>query len=108
MAAASHLPPRTLAAPLVGWLLFGASSAVTHSLFPLALGAGLVACVLAAVHHAEVDADREAGTARELGRERHRHRFGRVGWLGAACHSGIGPVRIGLDGEIMDKQVVAA
>jgi len=55
---ATHLPPWTWAALLAGWLLLGAASAVAHALLPLALGAGLVACVLAAVHHAEVVAHR--------------------------------------------------
>jgi Ca2+:H+ antiporter len=54
MAATRRLPPWTVAAPVAGWLLLGAASAVAHGLLPLALGAGLVACVLAAVHHAEV------------------------------------------------------
>ena len=58
MAVTHHLPLWTVAAPLVGWLLLGAASAVAHGLFPLALGAGLIVCVLAAVHHAEVVAHR--------------------------------------------------
>src|SRR5215208_1474419 len=58
MAVTHHLPPWTVAAPLTGWLLLGAASVVAHGLFPLACAAGLVACVLAAVHHAEVVAHR--------------------------------------------------
>jgi len=58
MAVTHHLPPWTVAAPLAGWLLLGAASLVTQGLFSLALGAGLIACVLAAVHHAEVVAHR--------------------------------------------------
>ena len=58
MATARHLPLWTVIAPLVGWLLLGAAAAVTHGLHPLALSAGLIACVLAAVHHAEVVAHR--------------------------------------------------
>lgn len=55
---ATRLPFWTWAAPLAGWLLLGAASVITHGLFPPALGAGLIACVLAAVHHAEVVAHR--------------------------------------------------
>ncbi len=54
----AHLPVWTLLSPLAGWLLLAASLAVAHPIFDLALGAGLVACVLAAVHHAEIVAHR--------------------------------------------------
>lgn len=53
-----HLPLWTWVSPLAGWLLLAASFAFSHSLFALALGAGLIACVLASVHHAEVVAHR--------------------------------------------------
>jgi Ca2+:H+ antiporter len=58
MAITHHLPLWTVVAPLTGWLLLGGASVVAHGLFPFALGAGLIACVLAAVHHAEVVAHR--------------------------------------------------
>ena len=58
MATTKHLPLWTMAAPVAGWLLLGAASVLAHGLLPLALGAGLIACVLAAVHHAEVVAHR--------------------------------------------------
>ena len=58
MATARHLPLWTVAAPLAGWLLLGVASAVAHGLLPLAFGAVLIVCVLAAVHHAEVVAHR--------------------------------------------------
>ena len=48
----------TLLSPLAGWLLLAASLVLDHPLFVFALGAALVACVLAAVHHAEVVAHR--------------------------------------------------
>ena len=53
-----HLPFWTWLSPLAGWLLLAASFLLVHPLFSLALGAGLVAGVLAAVHHAEVVAHR--------------------------------------------------
>jgi Ca2+:H+ antiporter len=53
-----HLPFWTWLGPLAGWLLLAASLVLAHPSFDLALGAGLVACVLAAVHHAEVVAHR--------------------------------------------------
>jgi Sodium/calcium exchanger protein len=53
-----HLPIWTWVSPLAGWLLLAATLVLVHPLFVLALGAGLVACVLAAVHHAEVVAHR--------------------------------------------------
>ncbi|HKV00012.1 MAG TPA: ionic transporter y4hA [Vineibacter sp.] len=53
-----HLPPWTWLSPLMGWVLLGASLLIAHPLFVVVLGAGLIACVLAAVHHAEVVAHR--------------------------------------------------
>jgi len=53
-----YLPLWTWLTPIVGWLLLAALLRFTHPLFDLALGAGLVACVLAAVHHAETVAHR--------------------------------------------------
>lgn len=53
-----HLPIWTWLSPLAGWLLLAASLGFSHPLFNIAIGAGLVACVLAAVHHAEVVAHR--------------------------------------------------
>lgn len=53
-----HLPPATWLAPAVGWLLLAASLVFTHPFFLVLLTIGLVACVLAAVHHAEVVAHR--------------------------------------------------
>ena len=53
------LPVWTWLAPLAGWLLLAAaSSALSHPALDIALGAGLIACVLAAVHHAEIVAHR--------------------------------------------------
>ena len=52
------IPFWTWISPLVGWLLLAASWFFTIPLLDLAFGAGLVACVLAAVHHAEVVAHR--------------------------------------------------
>ena len=49
-----HLPFWTWLSPLAGGLLLAASLLRVHPWFALALAAGLVACVLAAVHHAEV------------------------------------------------------
>lgn len=53
-----HLPVWTLLSPIAGWLLLATSLMFAHPLFNAVLGAGLVACVLAAVHHAEVVAHR--------------------------------------------------
>src|SRR5688572_11196357 len=53
-----HLPLWALLSPIVGWLLLAASLVLIHPLFLLVLGAALVACVLTAVHHAEVVAHR--------------------------------------------------
>ena len=49
-----HLPFWTWLSPLAGGLLLAASLLRVHPWFALAHAAGLVACVLAAVHHAEV------------------------------------------------------
>lgn len=53
-----HLPIATWIAPVIGWLLLAASFVFTHPFFLVVLSVGLVACVLAAVHHAEVVAHR--------------------------------------------------
>lgn len=53
-----HLPVASWIAPLIGWLLLAASLAFAHPFFLILLAAALVACVLAAVHHAEVVAHR--------------------------------------------------
>lgn len=53
-----HLPIWTWLSPLAGWLLLAVSLGFSHPLYNIAIGAGLVACVLAAVHHAEVVAHR--------------------------------------------------
>ena len=53
-----HIRLWTWLSPLAGWLLLVASLLLVHPLFSLALAAALVACVLAAVHHAEVVAHR--------------------------------------------------
>jgi Ca2+:H+ antiporter len=53
-----RLPVWTWVSPLAGWLLLAASMFFTTSFFEVAFGAGLIACVLAAVHHAEVVAHR--------------------------------------------------
>jgi Ca2+:H+ antiporter len=53
-----YLPVWTWVSPLAGWLLLAASSLIAHPSVNLALCVGLVACVLAAVHHAEVVAHR--------------------------------------------------
>lgn len=53
-----HLPIWTWLAPLAGWLLLAAALAFPHPLLNIAIGAGLIAAVLAAVHHAEVVAHR--------------------------------------------------
>jgi Ca2+:H+ antiporter len=51
-------PYWTWLAPLMGWLLLAISAVASHPLLLAASGAGLVASVLAAVHHAEVVAHR--------------------------------------------------
>ncbi len=53
-----HLPPTTWVSPILGWLLLAASMVFAHPLFSILLAVGLIACVLAAVHHAEVVAHR--------------------------------------------------
>ena len=54
----ARLPPWTWVAPLFGWALLATAKALHHPLLTAAEGAGLIACVLAAVHHAEVVAHR--------------------------------------------------
>jgi Ca2+:H+ antiporter len=54
----TRLPPWTWLAPLAGWLLIGGLAVVQHPLYAVPLGLTLIACVLAAVHHAEVVAHR--------------------------------------------------
>lgn len=51
---ASSLPSWTIAAPVFGWLALAGALAGLHGPFVLVLIVGLVASVLAAVHHAEV------------------------------------------------------
>lgn len=58
MARSHYLPFWTWLSPLAGWLLLAASLTLVHPLFLVALAAGLIACVLGAVHHAEVVAHR--------------------------------------------------
>lgn len=53
-----HLPLRTWLSPLAAWVLLAASMMIARPFFLIALGAALIACVLAAVHHAEVVAHR--------------------------------------------------
>jgi Ca2+:H+ antiporter len=48
----------TFIGPLIGWLLLAATPWLAHPAFKLALAAALIACVLAAVHHAESVAHR--------------------------------------------------
>lgn len=52
------LPKWTIAAPVAGWLLLAAAAFGWGGLFNIVVAAGLAACVLAAVHHAEVIAHR--------------------------------------------------
>ncbi len=52
------LPVWSLAAPAAGWLILGGSLLGLSGWYAVMLAAGLVACVLAAVHHAEVVAHR--------------------------------------------------
>lgn len=52
------LPLWTLAGPAIGWLLLAGQQLDLGKGYVLALAAGLVLCVLAAVHHAEVVAHR--------------------------------------------------
>lgn len=58
MKAPQTLPKWTVAAPIVAWLLFGAAKLGLGGLFSLLFFAGLLWCVVAAVHHAEVVAHR--------------------------------------------------
>lgn len=53
-----RLPTWTWVAPVGGWALLGASAFVSHPAWTAGLGVGLIACVLAAVNHAEVVAHR--------------------------------------------------
>ena len=54
-----YLPPWSWLVPIVGWALMGGVwAAATGTFFTLLLTGGLLACVLAAVHHAEVIAHR--------------------------------------------------
>ena len=52
------LPPWTIAAPIVAWLLFAGTKAGLGGAFLVLVAAGLIGGVLAAVHHAEVVAHR--------------------------------------------------
>src|SRR5215208_6048862 len=56
--AANRTPVWTWVAPLAGWILLGVLARLSHPALQTACAAGLVACVLAAVHHAEVVARR--------------------------------------------------
>ena len=55
---ASRIPRWTMAAPVAAFGLVAASFAVSHPLMAVPLGVALLACVLGAVHHAEVVAHR--------------------------------------------------
>jgi Ca2+:H+ antiporter len=48
------LPLWTLAAPIGAWILYAGKGFAFGNLYSYLLGAGLIACVLSAVHHAEV------------------------------------------------------
>lgn len=50
--------PWTWIAPLIGWVLLGAATAIRSPILVALEGVGLIACVLAAVHHAEIVAHR--------------------------------------------------
>jgi Ca2+:H+ antiporter len=56
--AANRTPIWTWVAPVAGWVLLGVLARLSHSALQAACAAGLVACVLSAVHHAEVVAHR--------------------------------------------------
>src|SRR3954471_20259016 len=56
--AINRTPVWTWLAPLAGWILLGVSTSLSHPALQAACVAGLIACVLAAVHHAEVIAHR--------------------------------------------------
>jgi Ca2+:H+ antiporter len=58
MKRSAALPAWTIAAPVVAWGLFAGTAFGTDGLLLIALAAGLVGAVLAAVHHAEVVAHR--------------------------------------------------
>lgn len=58
MSSTVALPKWTIAAPIAGWLLLALSTMGWGGAFLGVLAAGLAACVLAAVHHAEVIAHR--------------------------------------------------
>ena len=58
MKAARNLPLRTIAAPAAAWLLFAGTKFGLGGAFLILVAAGLIAGVLAAVHHAEVVAHR--------------------------------------------------
>ena len=58
MTRARHLPAWTLLAPALGWLLLAGRTVLTGDAYLLVMAAGLIACVFAAVHHAEVIAHR--------------------------------------------------
>lgn len=53
-----RVPVATWISPLIGWLLLAASLILAHPVFTFFLFAALVACILAAVYHAEVVAHR--------------------------------------------------
>jgi Ca2+:H+ antiporter len=54
----ARIPKWTWLAPAAGWILLGAALFSRHPLLAATEGAVLVACVLAAVHHAEIIAHR--------------------------------------------------
>jgi Ca2+:H+ antiporter len=54
----SRVAPWLWVAPLAGWVVLAVALLVRHPLFALLDSAALIACVLAAVHHAEVVAHR--------------------------------------------------
>src|SRR5204862_5458266 len=58
MRSTSALPVSSWAAPLAGWLLLGGIAAGFKGPYLILVAVGLIACVLAAVHHAEVVAAR--------------------------------------------------
>lgn len=63
------LPLWTWLSPLAGWALLAGFVLEPHPLLMAAIGAALIACVLAAVHHAEIVAHR---VGQPLGGSRHR------------------------------------
>lgn len=58
MNAHASLPPWSIAAPAAGWLLLAGTLLGPGGWYAALMAAGLLACVLAAVHHAEVVAHR--------------------------------------------------